>query len=129
MPTAHKSPAETPEATMNVRHPEALLKTGALQSAIIYELIGAPFKNCFTDPGRAEAGINRVLTEGKVTNYELTARARDGKLTVVSYNATTFHDRERNLQVRVPRQHVTRAEDAAQCHHWLLRGAQGRPDR
>ena len=62
------------------------------------ELIGAPFKNYFTDPARAEAGINRVLTEGKVTNYELTARARDGTLTVVSYNATTFHDRDRRLQ-------------------------------
>ena len=62
------------------------------------ELIGAPFKNYFTDSTRAEAGINRVLNEGKVTNYELTARARDGKLTVVSYNATTFHDRDRRLQ-------------------------------
>src|SRR5882672_121947 len=62
------------------------------------ELIGAPFKNCFTDPARAEAAINRVLNEGKVTNYELTARARDGTLTVVSYNATTFHDRDRVLQ-------------------------------
>jgi PAS domain S-box-containing protein len=62
------------------------------------ELIGAPFKNYFTDSSRAEAGINRVLTEGKVTNYELTARARDGTLTVVSYNASTFHDRDRKLQ-------------------------------
>jgi PAS domain S-box-containing protein len=62
------------------------------------ELIGAPFKNYFTDAARAEAGINRVLMEGKVTNYELTARARDGTLTVVSYNATTFHDRDRRLQ-------------------------------
>ncbi len=62
------------------------------------ELIGAPFKNYFTEPERAEAGIRRVLNENKVTNYELTARARDGKETVVSYNATTFHDRERNLQ-------------------------------
>ena len=62
------------------------------------ELIGAPFKNHFTDADRAEAGIKRVLMEGKVTNYELTARARDGTLTVVSYNATTFHDRDRLLQ-------------------------------
>jgi PAS domain S-box-containing protein len=62
------------------------------------ELIGAPFRNYFTDPRRAEAGINRVLSEGKVTNYELTARARDGRLTVVSYNATTFYDRDRKLQ-------------------------------
>src|SRR6266498_2342684 len=62
------------------------------------ELIGAPFKNYFTDSARAEAGINRVLNEGKVTNYELTARARDGDLTIVSFNATTFHDRDRRLQ-------------------------------
>jgi len=62
------------------------------------ELIGAPFKNYFTDAGRAEAGIKLVLSEKKVTNYELTARARDGKETVVSYNATTFYDRDRKLQ-------------------------------
>ena len=62
------------------------------------ELIGAPFKSYFTDPERAEAGIKRVLSEKKVTNYELTACARDGKKTVVSYNATTFYDRDRTLQ-------------------------------
>ncbi|HEV8123526.1 MAG TPA: PAS domain S-box protein, partial [Gemmatimonadales bacterium] len=73
-------------------------QTEALTGCTRDELIGAPFKNYFTDPARAEAGINRVLAEGKVTNYELTARARDGTLTVVSYNATTFHDRDRSLQ-------------------------------
>src|SRR6187551_2470924 len=62
------------------------------------ELIGAPFKDYFTDPERAEAGIKRVLGEKKVTDYELTACARDGKETVVSYNATTFYDRDRKLQ-------------------------------
>ncbi len=62
------------------------------------ELIGAPFKDYFTDPERAEAGIKLVLGEGKVSDYELTARARDGKETVVSYNASTFHDRDRKLQ-------------------------------
>jgi PAS domain S-box-containing protein len=62
------------------------------------ELIGAPFKNYFTDPDRAEAGIKLVLSKKKVTNYELTARDRDAKETVVSYNATTFYDRDRKLQ-------------------------------
>lgn len=62
------------------------------------ELIGAPFKNYFTDSERAEAAITRVLDEGKVTNYELTAKSRNGVETVVSYNATTFHDRNRRLQ-------------------------------
>lgn len=62
------------------------------------ELIGAPFKGCFTEPQRAEEAIARVLHESKVTNYELTALARDGRKTVVSFNATTFHDRDRKLQ-------------------------------
>jgi len=62
------------------------------------ELIGAPFKNCFTDPERAETSIKRVLNEKKITNYELTVRARDGRQTVVSYNATTFYNRDRKLQ-------------------------------
>ncbi len=62
------------------------------------ELIGAPFKSYFTDPERAEAGIKLVLSQKKVTDYELTACARDGKQTVVSYNATTFYDRDRTLK-------------------------------
>jgi len=62
------------------------------------ELIGAPFKSYFTDPERAEAAIKLVLSAKKVTDYELTARARDGTETVVSYNATTFYDRGRTLQ-------------------------------
>jgi PAS domain S-box-containing protein len=61
------------------------------------ELIGASFKSCFTDPARVEAGIHRVLKEMKVSDYELTARARDGRETAVSLNATTFYDRERKL--------------------------------
>jgi PAS domain S-box-containing protein len=73
-------------------------QTEALTGCTRDELIGAPFKNYFTDPDRAEAGINRVLNEGTVRNFELTARARNGQLTVVSYNATTFHDRDRILQ-------------------------------
>jgi len=73
-------------------------QTEALTGCTRDELIGAPFKNYFTDSRRAEVAINRVLGEGKVTNYELTARARNGNLTVVSYNATTFHDRDRMLQ-------------------------------
>lgn len=73
-------------------------QTEALTGCTRDELIGAPFKNYFTDPGRAAAAIKLVLNKNKVTNYELTARARDGKETVVSFNATTFYDRDRTLQ-------------------------------
>ena len=62
------------------------------------DLIGTPFKNYFTDPERAEAGIKLVLEEKKVADYELTACARDGRKTDVSYNATTFYHRDGTLR-------------------------------
>ena len=40
-------------------------QTEALTGCTRDELIGAPFKDYFTDAGRAEAGIKRVLAEGK----------------------------------------------------------------
>jgi len=70
----------------------------ALTGCMRDELISTPFKNYFTDPERAEAAIKLVLSKMKVTNYELTARARNGKETVVSYNAATFFDRDGRLQ-------------------------------
>ncbi|MEO7477986.1 MAG: PAS domain S-box protein, partial [Lysobacteraceae bacterium] len=70
----------------------------ALTGSTRDELIGAPCRNFFTDPVLADAAINRVLTENKVSDYELTVRARNGEETVVSYNAATFHDRDRKLQ-------------------------------
>ncbi len=62
------------------------------------ELINAPFRNYFTEPEMAEAAIRQTLSDNKITDYELTVRARNGKETVVSYNATTFYDRLGNLQ-------------------------------
>lgn len=62
------------------------------------ELIGAHCRNFFTDPVRADAAIRRVLTENKVSDFELTVRALNGEETVVSYNAAPFHDRDRKLQ-------------------------------
>src|SRR3989475_457618 len=62
------------------------------------ELIRTLFKNYFTDPKLAEDGIRQVLRDGKVTNYELTALSKDGRMTVVSYNASTFRDASGKLQ-------------------------------
>ena len=56
------------------------------------ELIGSPFKTYFTDPVRAEEGIRLVLSEGRVTNFELTTLAKDGRRTVVLYSASTLRD-------------------------------------
>lgn len=62
------------------------------------ELIGTPFKKYFTDPERAQDASTLVLSGKQVTNYELTARARDGHETIVSYNAATLYDRNSRLQ-------------------------------
>ncbi len=62
------------------------------------ELIGSPFKGYCTDPERAAVGIQRVLSEKKVIDYELVVRAWDRQETVVSLDATTFYDRNRKLQ-------------------------------
>jgi len=61
-------------------------------------LIGTPFASWFTEPDRAEAAIAQTLREHKLSNVELTARAQDGRLKVISYNATTFYDRNAVLQ-------------------------------
>jgi len=70
----------------------------ALTSRTREELIGSTFKAHFTEPARAEEAIRLVLSEGKATNYELTARAKDGRETVVSYNARALFDRENRLR-------------------------------
>ncbi len=62
------------------------------------ELIGMQFKNYFTDPGRAEDCIRNVLIDEKVINYELTIKAKDGKETVISCNATTFKGTDQHLR-------------------------------
>ncbi|MGZ4553568.1 MAG: response regulator, partial [Mycobacteriaceae bacterium] len=83
-----------PQGTITDVNQQMLTLTGRTRA----ELICAPFRDFFTDPARADAGIARVLTEHKVTDYELTVRARDGKETFVSYNASTIHDRHDDLQ-------------------------------
>ena len=73
-------------------------QTVALTGRSRDELIGTPFKQYFTDPLRAQQCIERVLSEKKVTNYELTIRNPDRHETVVSCNATPFYDRDRTLR-------------------------------
>jgi PAS domain S-box-containing protein len=83
-----------PQGTITDVNQQMMTLTGRTRA----ELIGAPFSDFFTDPARADAAIARVLAEHKVTDYELTVRAGDGEETYVSYNATTIHDRDGNLQ-------------------------------
>ena len=91
------------------------------------ELIGTPFRHYFTDRERARRCIERVLSELKLTNYELTAKAADGRQTVVSCNATPFYDRDRRLcGVIAAARDVTerkRLDGALEESHQQLNGA------
>ena len=97
------------------------------------DLIGAPFKNYFTDPDRAESGIKHVLSGSSITSYELIVRARDGRETVVSCNATTFHDRDNKLQgVFATARDITelkRLERALQVTNLELEGAKAAAEK
>jgi PAS domain S-box-containing protein len=68
---------------------EATIKvTGASRE----KLTGADFANYFTEPEKAREGYQRVFSEGLVTDYPLTIRHVDGRLTDVLYNASVYKD-------------------------------------
>lgn len=56
------------------------------------KLIGTEFSDYFSDPGKARAGYRQVFREGKVRDYELEIRHRDGHLTPVLYTAAIYRD-------------------------------------
>jgi PAS domain S-box-containing protein len=62
------------------------------------ELLASPFKSHFEDPKRAEDLIRKVLSENRITNYELVIKSRNEKLTPVSFNATTFRTADGRLK-------------------------------
>jgi PAS domain S-box-containing protein len=66
--------------------------TEAVTGRTRQELIGTDFSSYFTDEDQARAGYRRVFSEGKVRDYELEIRHRNGHITPVLYNATVFAD-------------------------------------
>jgi len=55
-------------------------------------LIDTDFSDYFTESDKARHGYQQVFAEGFVTDYPLTIRHRDGRLTDVLYNATVYKD-------------------------------------
>jgi PAS domain S-box-containing protein len=62
------------------------------------KLIGTDFSNYFTEPENARKGYQQVFAKGSVTDYPLTIRHKDGRLTDVLYNASVYRD----MQGKVP---------------------------
>ena len=73
---------------------EATVKVTGLQREA---LIGTDFSDYFTEPQEARSGYQEVFKKGYVTDYPLTIRHRDGRLTDVLYNASTYRDPDGNV--------------------------------
>jgi PAS domain S-box-containing protein len=56
------------------------------------ELLGTDFAGYFTESDKARESHERALREGAVRDYALDIRHRDGSVTAVLYNATTYQD-------------------------------------
>jgi PAS domain S-box-containing protein len=61
------------------------------------QLIGTDFSNYFTEPDEAREGYQQVFAMGSVTDYPLTIRHNNGKLTDVLYNASVYKDTAGNV--------------------------------
>lgn len=61
------------------------------------KLIGTNFSDYFTSPKEAREGYEKMFKQGSVTDYPLTLRSEDGKLTDVLYNASVYKDEKDNV--------------------------------
>jgi PAS domain S-box-containing protein len=97
---------------------EATIKvTGAARE----QLIGADFANYFTEPEKAREGYQRVFSQGFVTDYPLTIRHANGRLTDVLYNASVYKDAGGNvLGVFAAARDITAQKQASQYARSLI---------
>ncbi len=84
-------------------------------------LIGADFSDYFTEPEKAREGYQQVFSVGSVTDYPLTIRHRDGRLTDVLYNASLYKDSHGQvLGVFAAARDVTAQKQASQYARSLI---------
>ncbi|MDZ4808068.1 MAG: PAS domain-containing protein, partial [Bacteroidota bacterium] len=73
---------------------EASVKVTGVSRA---KLIGTDFSDYFTEPKKALEGYQKVFEKGFISDYPLTVRHRNGKLTDVLYNASVYKDDKGNV--------------------------------
>ena len=84
-------------------------------------LIGTDFSDYFTEPQKAREGYRQVFSQGSVTDYPLTIRHRDGRVTDVLYNASVYKDARGNvLGVFAAARDVTAQKQASQYARSLV---------
>jgi PAS domain S-box-containing protein len=97
---------------------EATVKVTGVSRA---KLIGTDFSNYFTEPTRARVGYQLVFSKGTVTDYPLTIRSINGKLTDVLYNASVYKDVSGNvLGVFAAARDITAQKQASQYARSLI---------
>jgi PAS domain S-box-containing protein len=84
-------------------------------------LIGTDFSDYFTEPDEARVGYRQTFSRGSVTDYPLTIRHKEGRLTDVLYNATVYKDAHENaLGVFAAARDVTAQKQASQYARSLI---------
>jgi PAS domain S-box-containing protein len=83
----------SPEGKITDVNEAAIKATGVVRD----RLVGTDFADYFTEPDKARKGYQRVFSEGFVTDYPLTIRHADGRLTEVLYNASVYKDDRNNV--------------------------------
>lgn len=61
-------------------------------------LIGSDFCSYFTEPEKARRGYEKVITQGLMRDYPLTARHSSGRTTEVLYNASVYRNEAGEVQ-------------------------------
>jgi PAS domain S-box-containing protein len=85
------------------------------------KLIGTDFSDYFTEPEKAREGYQQVFAKGFVTDYPLTIRHKDGRLTDVLYNASVYKDAAgKVLGVFAAARDVTAQKQASQYARSLI---------
>jgi PAS domain S-box-containing protein len=88
------------------------------------KLVGTDFSNYFTSPEEARSGYQRVFAKGSVTDYPLTIRHENGRLTDVLYNASVYKDVRGNvLGVFAAARDVTESRRAEQRFRSVVESA------
>lgn len=61
-------------------------------------LIGSDFSDYFTEPEKAGEGYRRAFEKGFVSDFPLTIKHTEGKLTDLLYNASVYRDESGKIQ-------------------------------
>ena len=78
----------SPEGKITDVNDAAVMVTGVPRN----RLVGTDFSQYFTETKKAREGYRQVFERGFVTDYPLTIRHKDGRLTDVLYNASVYTD-------------------------------------